>query len=304
MDEYTYLVEEDMAGMRIDKYLAQKNADHSRSYLQKLIDDGLVLINGQQTQQSNKIKYADKIVLRVPPATDPEIKAVKIPLDIIFEDKDIIVINKQAGLVVHPAPGHYHDTLVNGLIYYAENLSGINGEKRPGIVHRLDQDTSGVMIVAKNDNSHRELARQFKNRETEKYYLALVKGNVPYEKGKIDAPIGRDPQARKKMKVKKNNSKKAISRFKVKQKFKDFTLLEIKIETGRTHQIRVHLAYMGYPVVGDKKYGRQQSKLTVDRQLLHAYRLGLKHPTTLKWMQFKADLSDDFREALKFLSEN
>lgn len=221
-------------------------------------------------------------------------------LDVVYEDQDIIVINKNADRVVHPAPGHYNDTIVNALLAHVDNLSGINGVKRPGIVHRLDKDTSGLLIVAKNDKSHKNLARQFKNRDVDKYYYALVEGNLAYKKGKIDAPIGRDPNNRKKMAVRKRHSKNAISRFKIIEEFNNYTLIEVKIETGRTHQIRVHFSYLGHPVVGDKKYGSKNS-LKVERQLLHAEKMIIKHPKNGKKLKFEAELKDDFKKVLNKL---
>lgn len=216
------------------------------------------------------------------------------PLDIIYEDNDIIVINKNSDRVVHPAPGHHNDTIVNALLAHADDLSAINGIKRPGIVHRLDKDTSGLLIAAKNDRAHKDLAKQFKNREVDKYYLALLDGILPYKKGKIDAPIGRDPNHRKKMAVRKRKSKKAVSRFKILETFKEHTLVEVKIETGRTHQIRVHFSYLGYPVTGDKRYG-SKNKPGAERQLLHAKKLVIRHPKTGEKMTFEADMKDDFR---------
>jgi 23S rRNA pseudouridine1911/1915/1917 synthase len=218
-------------------------------------------------------------------------------LDIVYYDQDIILINKNADRVVHPAPGHYDDTIVNALLAHVDNLSAINGVKRPGIVHRLDKDTSGLLIVAKNDQSHKKLAQQFKNRSVEKYYYALVEGNLAYEKGKIDAPIGRDPNDRKKMAVRKHHSKNAVSRFKIIEEFKNYTLVEVKIETGRTHQIRVHFSYLGHPVVGDKKYG-SKNQLGAKRQLLHARKLIISHPETGKRLEFEAELKSDFKDIL------
>jgi 23S rRNA pseudouridine1911/1915/1917 synthase len=293
MQKYNFEVKEEEAGQRIDKFLAKKITDFSRSYIQTLIDNKDVQVNNAGIQNSYKIKKNDIIVIKVK-EKETEVKAVEMPLDIIYEDNDIIVINKNSDRVVHPAPGHHNDTIVNALLAHADDLSAINGIKRPGIVHRLDKDTSGLLIAAKNDRAHKDLAKQFKNREVDKYYLALLDGILPYKKGKIDAPIGRDPNHRKKMAVRKRKSKKAVSRFKILETFKEHTLVEVKIETGRTHQIRVHFSYLGYPVTGDKRYG-SKNKPGAERQLLHAKKLIIRHPKTGEKMTFEADLKDDFR---------
>jgi len=213
------------------------------------------------------------------------------------------VINKTWDMVVHPAPGNESGTLVNALLYHCENLSGINGVIRPGIVHRLDKDTSGVLVVAKSDLAHHALVEQFKERETDKIYIALIKGYLPYDKGTIDAPIGRDPKDRKKMAVVRDNSKPAVTRFEVQERFHDYTLVKIHLETGRTHQIRVHFQYLGYPVVGDEKYGYRES-LPVKRQLLHAHELSIIHPTTGQEMTFVAPLHEDMTEMIAYLRKN
>lgn len=296
MEKINLNITESGAGQRIDKFLAAQLDDFSRSYIQNLIAAAKITVADEKVQNSYQLKIGDQVKILVE-AKSSEIEAVAMPLDIVYQDTDIIVINKRADRVVHPAPGHYDDTIVNALLAEVDNLSTINGVKRPGIVHRLDKDTSGILIVAKNDRSHKSLAAQFKERKVEKYYYALLEGDLPYEKGKIDAPIGRDPGHRKKMAVRKRNSKKAVSRFKVLEKFAGYTLVEVKIETGRTHQIRVHFSYLGYPVVGDRKYG-SQNKLSVTRQLLHARRLIIEHPGTGYRIEFVADLKDDFRDIL------
>ncbi|MGM0602501.1 MAG: RluA family pseudouridine synthase [Bacillota bacterium] len=301
MEEKTIKVKAEDSEQRIDKFLARKLTGKSRSYIQKLIENGSITVDGNKIHKSYEIKENQLIKIEISDIKKADIKAVEMDLNVIYEDKDILVLNKKPGIVVHPAPGHRNDTIVNALMAYTDDLSGINGVKRPGIVHRLDMDTSGVLIVAKNDHSHKNLVEQFKKRETEKYYLALLKGNIPYEKGKIDAPIGRDPSSRKKMAVRKRHSKKAVSRFKIKEEFKNYTLVEVKIETGRTHQIRVHFSYMGYPVAGDKKYGNVDKKLSISRQMLHAYRLIITHPATGEKMEFRAELPDDFSDILNKL---
>ncbi|QTL98116.1 RluA family pseudouridine synthase [Iocasia frigidifontis] len=307
MNNKIYRVEKsDFFNMRLDKYLALKNKDLSRSYIKRLIDEERVTVNKGLTKGSYKIRKGDLIELKFPEPVEMKIKAVDMNLDIIYEDSDILVVNKPPGLVVHPVPGNYNNTLVNGLLSYTDDLSGINGIKRPGIVHRLDKDTSGVLIVAKNDQSHRNLVQQFKNRTNKKIYHALLKGYLPHDQGIIKAPIGRDKFDRKKMAVVKENSKEAVSRFSVIERFDNYTYVEVKIETGRTHQIRVHFAYLGYPIVGDLKYGkkiRDKKLLFVTRQMLHAYQLGVKHPIDGKWMEFKAVLPDDFNNILTVLRE-
>lgn len=299
MEEYSLKVEKKDQGQRIDKFLAAEFKDLSRSFIQKLIKDKQITVNKKEVDKSYKISTTDFIKIIIE-EKDSKIKAVAMELDIIYEDQDIIVINKEADRVVHPAAGHYNDTVVNALLAHVDNLSAINGVKRPGIVHRLDKDTSGLLIAAKNDKSHKSLAKQFKNRSVDKYYYALIEGNLKYKKGKIDAPIGRDPGNRKKMAVRKHHSKKAVSRFKIIEEFKNHTLVEVKIETGRTHQIRVHFSYLGYPVVGDKKYGSKNS-LNAERQLLHAKKLIINHPGSGERIEFEAELKTDFKVILKKL---
>lgn len=296
MREYSLKVEKKDQDRRIDKYLAAEFGDLSRSFIQKLIIEEKITVNGAAVDKSYQVASGELIKIVVE-EKESEIKAVEMELDIVYEDQDIIVINKNADRVVHPAPGHYDDTIVNALLAHVDNLSAINGVKRPGIVHRLDKDTSGLLIVAKNDQSHKKLAQQFKNRSVEKYYYALIEGNLAYEKGKIDAPIGRDPNDRKKMAVRKHHSKNAVSRFKIIEEFKNYTLVEVKIETGRTHQIRVHFSYLGHPVVGDKKYG-SKNQLAAKRQLLHAKRLIITHPVTGEKLEFEAELKSDFEAIL------
>ncbi|MCC3144760.1 RluA family pseudouridine synthase [Halanaerobium sp. Z-7514] len=302
MKEYNLKIASSEAGQRIDKYLAAQFEDLSRNYIQKLIETAKIKVNHDSVQNSYLIKEADEIKVIIDQPEKSSIKPVEIELEIVYEDQDIIIINKDADMVVHPAPGHYDDTIVNALLAYTDDLSAINGVKRPGIVHRLDKDTSGLLLVAKNDKSHKELSRQFKKREVDKYYTALLKGVLPYKKGKIDAPIGRHPKQRKKMAVRKRKSKKAVSRFKILESFKNHTLVEVKIETGRTHQIRVHFAYLGYPVVGDQKYG-SKNNLGAKRQLLHAKKLAFKHPGTGERVEFEAELKSDFKEILTELRQ-
>ena len=289
--------------LRLDKYLSEVNDDLSRSYIRQLMDEGRVKINGRIEKASYKLKAGEEVTLEVPEAIELEVKAEAIPLEVLYEDEHIIVINKAWDMVVHPAPGNESGTLVNALLHHCENLSGINGVIRPGIVHRLDKDTSGVIVAAKTDVAHRGLVEQFKERETEKIYLALVKGYLAYEKGTIDAPIGRDPKDRQKMAVVQSNSKPARTRFTVEERFHDYTFVRVVLETGRTHQIRVHFSYLGYPIVGDDKYGRRET-LPVQRQMLHAYQLTLNHPLTGEEMTFVAPLHQDMQDTLQHLREN
>ncbi|PRX33508.1 ribosomal large subunit pseudouridine synthase D [Orenia metallireducens] len=300
-DKREFIIEADYSNKRVDKFLSKKNDDLSRSYLQELIDDDKVLVNGKAVKKSYKLSAGDKLELLVPEPEELEVKAENIPLDIIYEDDDIVVVNKQPDLVVHPAPGNEEGTLVNALLYHCDNLSGINGVIRPGIVHRLDKDTSGAMVVAKNDEAHLNLTEQFKERDTKKIYLTLVEGKVKYKKGKIDAAIGRDSKDRKKMAVTSKNSKKAVSGFKVLKRYQKHSLVEVNLETGRTHQIRLHMEYMGHPVVGDELYGYNQKTLDVKRQMLHSHLLGFYHPRTGEWVEFEAPLLEDMRQVLDTL---
>ncbi|MBM7624290.1 RluA family pseudouridine synthase [Sporohalobacter salinus] len=300
-EERNYIITEVDEDQRLDKFLAQQNKEFSRSYIQKLVDDGEVTVNDENKKNSYCLQSGERVQLSIPEPEETEIKPEAIPLDVITEDEDIIVINKQAGLVVHPAPGHQKGTLVNALLHHCDNLSGINGEIRPGIVHRLDKDTSGAIVVAKNDQAHRSLAKQFKERRTEKIYLALVEGNVKHNKAKIDAAIGRDVYNRKKMAVTKKNSKKAVTKFKVLERFGDYTWIRLELETGRTHQIRVHMSYIDNPVVGDRLYGYNKQRLNVQRQLLHAYQLGFEHPQQNKWVEFTAELPPDIKQTVERL---
>ncbi|WP_018250248.1 RluA family pseudouridine synthase [Orenia marismortui] len=294
-----FIITQEDNNNRLDKFLSQQNKDLSRSYLQELIDDNNVLVNGNVVKKSYKLNTDDNVEVIIPKPAELTLEAQDIPLDIIYEDEDIIVINKQPDLVVHPAPGNEDGTLVNALLYHCNNLSGINGVIRPGIVHRLDKDTSGAIVVAKNDQSHLNLAEQFKERTTKKIYLTIVDGRLKYKKGKIDAAIGRDPKDRKKMAVTSKNSKKAISRFELLEKYEKHSLVKVKLETGRTHQIRLHMGYLGHPVIGDKLYGYNHNNLTVDRQMLHAHILGFYHPKTEEWMEFEAPLLEDMEKVLE-----
>ncbi|WP_408954379.1 RluA family pseudouridine synthase [Natroniella sp. ANB-PHB2] len=287
--------------LRVDKFLAARNEDLSRSYIQDLIAGNQVIVNGKQVKKSYQVQLEDEIELSFPQAKEVELQAENIPLEIIYEDQDLIVINKQPNLVVHPTPHYKTGTLVHALLYHCDNLSGINGEIRPGIVHRLDKDTSGAIVAAKNDTTHVNLVQQFERRETKKVYQVLVEGKVKYNQGKIDAAVGRDPKDRKKMAVTSKNSKKAVSTFKVLTRYEGYTLLEVEIKTGRTHQIRLHMDYMGHPVVGDQLYGSLQNELGAKRQLLHSTRLGFYHPRTEEWREFVAPIWNDMETIMSKL---
>jgi len=296
------------AGFRIDKVLARNDniGSLSRSQIKKYHGDGLVTVNGIAVPLKYKVVEGDEIIISVPEAEELEVIPEDIPLDIIFEDEHIVVVNKQAGIVVHPSPGHYHSTLVHGLLYHCKDLSGIGGVLRPGIVHRLDKDTSGVLIVAKNDFAHHHLVKQFKDRLVEKAYLALLVGGPDYISGTVSTMIGRHPIHRKKMAVLERKGRLAVSHWQVLECFEKNCYVRIKIDTGRTHQIRVHMEHLGCPVLGDAVYGGKKTKCsTVSRQCLHASMLVIDHPVTGEKMKFKAPLASDIKKQLQvFQDEN
>ena len=294
-----YIVSQEEKGKRLDTYIPSVDTDITRTSAQRLIEDGNILVNGKNAKVSYKIQENDKISVEIPEPKQIELKAQNIPIEIIYEDNDIIVVNKPKGLVVHPANGNPDGTLVNAVMAICkDSLSGIGGEIRPGIVHRLDKDTSGVIVVAKNDKAHINMSEQIKNHEVEKTYIALVKGFVKEEEATINMPIGRSTKDRKKMAVNKNG-KNAVTHFKVLKRFKNYTLLEVKIETGRTHQIRVHLSEIGYPVVGDTVYSNGKNEWGIKGQCLHAKSLKFKHPITGKEMFIEAPLPKYFENILK-----
>jgi len=294
-------VAEENSKKRVDVFLAELIDDFSRSYIQKGIEEGWVKVNGKTVKPNYKLKSGDVVEAQIPAPKALSLEPENIPLDIIYEDQDIIVINKPRGMVVYPAPGNYSGTLVNALLYHAKDLSGINGVLRPGIVHRLDKDTSGAIVVAKNDQAHRALADQFKGKKVKKTYLAIVWGNLPEDRATIEAPIGRHPVKRVEMAVDAKHGKEAITHFKVLERFGDFTFVEVNIETGRTHQIRVHMSYIGHPVVGDPLYSRKKNPFDIKGQALHAFRLGLYHPRSGEFMTFEAPVPEDFNEILNIL---
>lgn len=296
------VVDESNSNQRLDKFLSTYFSELSRSHIAKLIDDENCLVNKKVIKSSYKLKTGDVIEINIPEAKELEIEKEDIPLDIVYEDSDILIINKPQGMVVHPANGHYEHTLVNAILHHCHDLSGINGVMRPGIVHRIDKDTSGLICVAKNDKAHLSLAEQLKDHTMSRTYIALVKGVIIENTGEINLPIGRDPHNRQKMAVTRSNSKEAITYFKVLQRFSDHTLVECHLKTGRTHQIRVHLSYIGHPVEGDPLYsGRKYDTLYKNGQLLVAVGLRLIHPSSNKEMEFKIDLPDYFKEVISQL---
>ncbi len=307
----TFTVPDDGAGSRLDVFLTSVLGGRSRSHIQRLIKDGQVHVDGRPAKANQAMKAGQVVIVELPPPTEATPHAEALPLRIVYQDKDLIVVDKPAGMVVHPAAGHASGTLVNALLHHVDDLSGIGGEKRPGIVHRLDRGTSGLMVVAKNDAAHEELARQFHDREVEKEYIALVWGEVQAGR-RIDAPIGRDPINRKKMSAKARRSREAVTRIVKAEKFGVvLTLAHIAIHTGRTHQIRVHLSAIGHPIVGDSLYGGVHRRVPGDlravrhltRPFLHAARLVITHPTEKRRMEFTSPLPDDLQQVLDELTE-
>lgn len=285
-------------GLRLDKVLVLELKDRSREFIMRLIDEGEVLVNDKKAKNSYRVKENDEITINIPEAKNLDATPQDIPLDIVYEDDDIIVINKPRDLVVHPSNGHEDGTLVNALLAHCTNLSGINGVKRPGIVHRIDKDTTGLLVVAKNDYAHEFLAKQLEDHTLHREYIALVKGVIKEDDGKIIAPIGRDKYNRQKMAVDVKNGKPAVTHFHVLKRFNQYTLISCVLETGRTHQIRVHMNYIGYPIEGDPVYGPKSHLLFDKGQLLHAEKLILIHPKTKKKMTFSAPLTKDFQDVI------
>ncbi len=300
-DVQEWIVDAESAKTRIDKYITDGLAeDVSRSQVQLWIANGHVLVNDSPVKANYKVNQGDRIALTIPAPSVVEIVPEDIPLDIAYEDRDVIVVNKPRGMVVHPAPGHVSGTLVNALMHHCKDLSGINGELRPGIVHRIDKDTTGLIMAAKNDKAHASLAAQLKEHSVNRRYLALVHGNISHDQGTIDAPIGRDPQDRKMYTVTDRNSKHAVTHFTVVERFGDYSLLELKLETGRTHQIRVHMKYIGHPLVGDPVYGKSKG-IKLNGQALHAAVLGFVHPASGQYLEFSAPMPEDMEELLTIL---
>lgn len=289
-------VKEEDKGERLDKFLVKiLSSKFSRSFIQKLVSGGNILLNGEAIKSHHKVNAGEKIEINVPEAKKSSIEAEDIQLDIVYEDEYLLVVNKPQDMVVHPAPGNYSGTLVNALLWHCKNLSVIGGVSKPGIVHRLDKGTSGLLVVAKTDEAHRDLAGQFKNKSIARIYIALVKGIVQLDNGIIELPIARSLYDRKKMAVNFTGSKNAVTHYKVLKRFKSFTLLELRLKTGRTHQIRVHLSYIGHPLLGDDKYG---TKGILTRPALHAKTLGFIHPVTKKYMEFTSELPQDLKEII------
>ena len=301
MESKKMVASSENSGIRLDAYIAENIKNLSRTMVKKLVEDGNVLVNGCIPKVSYKVQENDEIIVNKPEAKELDIKAENIPVDVVYEDNDIIVVNKPKGLVVHPANGNWEGTLVNAIMAICkDSLSGIGGEVRPGIVHRLDKDTSGLLIIAKNDEAHLNMSNQIKDRQVRKIYYALVRGIVHENEATINMPIGRSNKDRKKMAVTKDG-KEAVTHFKVIERFNKYTLLEVKIDTGRTHQIRVHLSEIGHPVVGDEVYSNGKNEFGVKGQLLHAKSLDFKHPITGKEMHLEVELPDEFKNVLNKL---
>lgn len=301
MNEYS--VTQENKGVRIDKFLADHMEGASRSYLQKLIKEDYVKVNEKPVKANYRLSLGEVITVTIPEAKEPEIAAENIPLDILYEDDDIIIVNKPKQMVVHPAPGHYSGTLVNALMYHCgKDLSGINGEMRPGIVHRIDMDTTGSLIVCKNDMAHQSLSKQLKEHSIKRVYEAIVHGNIKEDEGTVNAPIGRHPIDRKKMSTNAKVSRNAVTHYKVLKRFGNYTYIQCELETGRTHQIRVHMASIGHPILGDLVYGPKKCPYPhLHGQTLHAKTLGIIHPRTGEYLEVNAPLPDYFVKLLKNL---
>jgi 23S rRNA pseudouridine1911/1915/1917 synthase len=302
MEQINFIVEEDSKNVRLDLYLSNKLDNKSRSYIQNLIEEGNVFVNKAVKKSSYKLLVKDNVEVTIPNPVALNINPENIPLDILYEDSDVIVVNKPQGMVVHPAAGVYEGTLVNALISHCKDLSGINGVTRPGIVHRIDKDTSGVIVIAKNDYSHNKLAQQFKEHSMKRMYLALVEGIVKQDAGTVDASLARHPKERIKIAVVKDG-RRAVTHYNVVERYKNNTLIECSLETGRTHQIRVHMAHINHPVVGDPVYGYKKQRFKLDGQMLHAKLLGFIHPTSGEYMEFESKIPNYFENVLSILKK-
>lgn len=301
-DKFIFQINEDMEDERIDKCLSALIDSLSRSFIQKMIKDEKIFVNDTPVKGSYKVKYGDEIVLFLPKSVEPEIEPENIQLEVLYEDKDVIVVNKPKGMVVHPAAGHYSGTLVNALMYHCgDELSGINGVMRPGIVHRIDMNTTGSIIVCKNDNAHKSIAEQLKVHSINRVYHAICYGDIKEDEGTIDKPIGRHPQDRKKMAVNEKNGKNAVTHYKVLRRFGKYTYIECCLETGRTHQIRVHMSSIGHPLLGDDIYSNRKCEFKLEGQCLHAKTLGFIHPQTGEYIEVDAPLPDYFVHLLNIL---
>ncbi|MDN7244257.1 RluA family pseudouridine synthase [Planococcus shenhongbingii] len=301
MEDLTIEITEEMAGERIDKAVSSIDEDWSRSQIANWVKDGAVKVNGVTVKPNYKVRMDDIIIVSPPLLEELDVIPEDLNLEIVYEDADVLVVNKPRGMVVHPAPGHAGGTLVNGLMFHCTDLSGINGVARPGIVHRIDKDTSGLLMVAKNDMAHTSLVDQLVKKTVTRKYMALVHGHIPHDKGTIDAPIGRDVKDRQKMAV-IDKGKHAITHFRVLERFGNYTLVECRLETGRTHQIRVHMKYIGFPLVGDPKYGPKKT-MDIGGQALHAEVIGFNHPRTGEYLEFSAEAPEEFSELLESLRE-
>lgn len=304
MEQITFIIDEDYEGERLDKYLSEFIENNSRSYIQKLIENENVLVNQKKVKVSYKLKNSDNILVNLPDPVVPDIEPMNIPLDILYEDEDVIVVNKPKDMVVHPSAGHYDNTLVNAMLYHCKGeLSGINGTMRPGIVHRIDKNTTGSVIICKNDIAHQSIAEQLKEHSIKRRYLAIVYGTFKDQEGTISTLIGRDPNNRLKMAVVNSNGKTAVTHYKVLEALNGYSLVECALETGRTHQIRVHMASINHPILGDDLYCDRPSKYKLNGQCLHAYILGFVHPRTGEYIETKAPLPDYFEHLLEVLKQ-
>lgn len=302
MEQFTYQIGLGEDDERLDKWISSALPALSRSYIQKCIKDDAVLVNDKPQKASYRLKVDDEIIFDIPEAVEPDIEAEDIPLSILYEDEDVLIVDKPKGMVVHPAPGHYSGTLVNAVMYHCkENLSGINGVMRPGIVHRIDKDTTGSLIICKNDHAHNSIAAQLKEHSITRRYRAIVHGVVASDTGTIQAPIGRDPKDRKRMSVNETNGKSAVTHYTVLQRFQKYTYVECVLETGRTHQIRVHMSHIGHPLLGDEVYCNIKAPFHLTGQTLHAMVIGLKHPTTNEYMEISAPIPEYFEHLLHIL---
>lgn len=302
MNEFNFIVTKENVGTRLDKFLALVLQDVSRSSIQNIIDEGKVLVNNKEKKSNYKLKEKDFVLVNIPEPRELNVEPENIPIEIMYEDSDIIVVNKPQGMVVHPAPGVYNGTLVNALLYHCHDLSGINGILRPGIVHRIDKDTSGILVVAKNDYSHNKLAEQLKEHSMKREYYAVTEGVLRQDEGTINEPLGRHPVERIKIAVIKDG-REAITHYKVIERYKNNTLVKCILETGRTHQIRVHMSHIGHPLLGDPVYGFKKQRFNLQGQLLHAKILGFIHPTKNTYMQFESELPDYYVNVLNILSK-
>lgn len=306
MEIYTFTPDDEQKNVRIDKFLSEQLPDQSRSYLQKLLKEGNVTVNEKPVKANYKVQLSDTVRLELPEPENPDILPEDIPLDILYEDEDVLIINKPKGMVVHPSVGHYTHTVVNAVMFHCkDHLSGINGVMRPGIVHRIDMDTTGAIVICKNDMAHQSLADQLKEHSITRKYRALVHGNLKEDEGMVEGPIGRHPTDRKKMAINHKNGKPAVTHYKVLERFGSYTFIECQLETGRTHQIRVHMASIGHPLLGDELYGNPKNLAMkgLQGQTLHAMVIGFVHPSTHEYMEFEAPLPEYFQNLLLKLSK-